>query len=179
VPIPLGLADFQNLICAPRQRERGKFIVNPCCASFNWQVQFEFNLNPGKRPSVEEFLALTDRRILIAMIRNPHARRYVLRLRPDGSARVTIPRGGSIAEGRRFAERNIAWLERELKRLSTRPTRPREWLIGTEIHVRGELMTIEPGVNGESGHIRFGSEAIEVEDPSADLRRVIERHLWR
>jgi predicted metal-dependent hydrolase len=50
---------------------------------------------------------------------------------------------------------------------------------GTEILFRGELMTIQAGVNGESGHIRFGSEAIKVSDTAGDLRRVIERHLWR
>ena len=142
-------------------------------------MQFEFDLNPANRPSAGVFVALSKGQIPVALIRNPRARRYVLRLRLDGSARVTIPRGGSIAEARRFAERNVAWLERAIQRLSMRPTRPREWLIGTMIHFRGELTTIESGVNGESGHIRFGSETIKVKDPAADLRRVIERHLWR
>jgi len=48
---------------------------------------------------------VSGQQIPLAMIRNPRARRYVLRLRPNGSARVTIPRGGSAAEARRFAER--------------------------------------------------------------------------
>src|SRR6266571_1548926 len=140
-------------------------------------MQFEFNLNPARRPSIDEFLALTGRQIPIALIRNPRARRYVLRLRPDGAARVTIPRGGSATEARRFAERNKKWLERELHRLCTRPTRPKEWLMGTEILFRGELVKIESGVNGESGRIRLGNEVIKVADPAADLRPAIERHL--
>jgi predicted metal-dependent hydrolase len=41
------------------------------------------------------------------------ARRYVMRIRPDGSARVTIPRGGSRAEARRFAERHLEWALRQ------------------------------------------------------------------
>lgn len=122
---------------------------------------------------------MSGRQIPMALVRNPRARRYVLRLRPDGSARVTIPRGGSATEARRFAERNKAWLERELHRLSTRPTRPQEWLIGTEILFRGELVKVEAGVNGERGTIRFGSEVIQVTDPAADLRPALERHLWR
>jgi len=142
-------------------------------------MQFEFNLNPARRPPSDEFLALANGQIPMVLIRNPRSRRYVLRVRPDGSARVTIPRGGSIAEARRFAERNVAWLERELQRLSTRPTRPREWLLGTEIHFRGELVRIEPVVNGKSSHIGFGSEVIKVTDPTRDFRRMIERHLWR
>jgi hypothetical protein len=115
----------------------------------------------------------------MVLVRNTRARRYVLRLRPNGSARVTIPRGGSAAEARRFAERNKGWVERELQRFATRPTRPKEWLIGTEILFRGELVKIEAGVNGESGRIRLGSEVIQVADPAADLRPAIERHLWR
>ena len=115
----------------------------------------------------------------MTLVRSRRARRYVLRLRPDGSARVAIPRGGSVSEARRFAERNVAWLERALERLATRPTRPELWTVGTEIYFRGELVTIGAGVNGESGHIRFGSETIKVADPSADLRRLIENHLWR
>jgi len=122
-------------------------------------------------------MALNGRQIPMVLVRNPHARRYVLRLRPDGSARVTIPRGGSAAEARRFAERNKDWLERELHRLATRPNRQKEWLIGTEILFRGELVKIEVG--RESGLILVGNEAIKVADPAADLRPVIERHLWR
>ena len=113
------------------------------------------------------------------LIRNPRARRYVLRLRPDGSARVTIPRGGSAAEARRFAERNKDWLERQLQRVATRPSRPKEWLIGTEILFHGEPVKLEAGANGDSGTIRFGIEMVPVSDPACDLRPAIEKHLWR
>ena len=50
------------------------------------RVQFEFILNPAGRSQGEEFLTLGERRIPMALIRNPRARLYVLRLRPDGSA---------------------------------------------------------------------------------------------
>ena len=117
---------------------------------------------------------LGNGQIPVALIHNERARRYVLRLRPDGSARVTIPRGGSIAEARRFAERNAAWLERAQQR--ARSARPKEWTIGTEIHFGGELVTIKPG---ENGHVLFGTETIKVKEPDSDLRRAIERHLWK
>src|SRR5260221_12756296 len=49
------------------------------------------------------------------------ARRYVMRVRPDGDLRVTIPRGGSKADALRFFERHRAWAERERERfLETR-----------------------------------------------------------
>ena len=51
------------------------------------------------------------------------ARRYIMRVRPDGALRVTIPRGGSRAEALRFAERHLSWAERERARLkASRPT---------------------------------------------------------
>ena len=139
----------------------------------------EFILNPARRTSAGEFLALSGRQIPMALIRNPRARRYVLRLRPDGSARVTIPRGGSAIEARRFAERNRGWVEQELQRLSTRRAHPTRWLAGTEILFRGELVKIETSLNGESGLIRFGGEVAKVIDSDDDLRAAIERHLWR
>ena len=60
-----------------------------------------------------------------------------------------------------------------------RPSRPKEWTVGTEILFRGETLKLEAGVNGESGKIRFGSEAIRVRDPAGDLRPAVERHLWK
>ncbi|HEU0038682.1 MAG TPA: hypothetical protein VFR76_05360, partial [Verrucomicrobiae bacterium] len=73
-------------------------------------MQFEFIFNPARPFAANGILAVNGHRIPVILIRNPRARRYVLRLRPDGSARVTIPRGGSAAEARRFAERNKDWL---------------------------------------------------------------------
>src|SRR5205809_5088027 len=120
-----------------------RLLAEPKRVSFTGPVQFEFIFSPARRSSVDEFLAVNGRRIPMALIRNPRARRYVLRLRPDGSARVTIPRGGSVAEAKRFAERNRAWLERALQRMPPRATGPRGLFIGTQIHFRGELVTIE------------------------------------
>ena len=50
-------------------------------------------------------------------VRMRRARRYVMRVRPDGDLRVTIPRGGSKAEAQRFAERHMAWAERQRARV--------------------------------------------------------------
>jgi len=49
----------------------------------------------------------------VHFIRMRQARRYVMRLRPDGDLRVTIPRGGSRAEAERFVERHRTWAERQ------------------------------------------------------------------
>ncbi len=139
-------------------------------------MQFDFFLK--RKSSPEEFLNIGGRRVPVVLVRNPRARRYVLRLRPDGTARVTVPRGGSESEARRFAERNSAWLERQLRRSSERPNGREKWLPGTEFYFRGELVKIEAGTNGESDLVRFGSEQIKVLNPAPDLRPAIEKHLW-
>jgi predicted metal-dependent hydrolase len=54
---------------------------------------------------------------VIHFVRMRRARRYVMRVRPDGDLRVTIPRGGSKAEAVRFAERHMDWAERQRARV--------------------------------------------------------------
>jgi predicted metal-dependent hydrolase len=115
----------------------------------------------------------------LLMVRNPRARRYLLRLRPDGTARVTIPRGGSPAAARQFVERHAAWLGREFQRLQAQPRKPAVWKIGTEILLRGDAVRIEAAHNGRAETVRFGGESIRVPDSAADLRPAIEGHLRR
>ena len=50
-------------------------------------------------------------------VRHPRARHYVVRVRDDGTVRVTIPRGGSKREARQFADRQHGWIERERRRV--------------------------------------------------------------
>jgi predicted metal-dependent hydrolase len=140
---------------------------------------FDFIL-PQSRSSLDEnFLLVRGRKIPLCMIRNHRARRYLLRLRPDGSARLTIPRRGSLLEGKRFAERNSDWLARQLVALSSNPPKPKVWLVGTEILFRGEAVRIEPVTDGASGLIRFGSETVKVANANDDLRPQIRKHLWK
>ncbi len=138
---------------------------------------FERIFGPGTPPaSLVVHLPAGLQSLPLLMVRNPHARRYLLRLRPDGTARVTIPRGGSTEVARQFVERHAAWLERQFQRLQAQPRKPAVWTIGTEILLRGDAVRIEAGFNGESGITRFGGELIRVSNP-ADLRSAIEGHL--
>jgi len=110
----------------------------------------------------------------LLMVHHPRARRYLLRLRPDGTARVTIPRHGSVSAAREFAARKIGWLEQQLQRLAAQPKSPSAWQIGTEIHFLGSPVRIELEADG---FIRFGSERLQVIDMSADLRPAIHKYL--
>ncbi len=110
----------------------------------------------------------------LLLVHHPRARRYLLRVRSDGTVQVTIPRRGTIAEARAFASRNIGWLERQFQRLAAGPKLPAAWNPGTEIYFRGELARLESDGNG---WIHFGSERVKVSDAAADLRPAIQRHL--
>jgi hypothetical protein len=143
-------------------------------------VPFELPFGLGRlvQPN-EACLLIGARRVRLWLVRNRRARRYVLRLRPDGAARVTIPRGGSLAGGRRFAERNVAWLEQQLLRRAAQPCQPAQWLAGAEIVFRGECVRLETDAEGQGGSVRFGAETVRVADAADDLRPAIERHLRR
>lgn len=141
-------------------------------------MQLQWLFGPRRTaPAEEHWLVAGARRVRLCFVRNRRARRYILRLRPDGAARVTVPRGGSVAEARRFAEKHVIWLERQLLRQALRPPRPAAWSFGTEIHFRGERVRLEPGDNEDTGLVRFGGETVRVPSATEDLRPVIERHL--
>ena len=143
-------------------------------------------------------LSLRGRVIPLILMRHPRGRRLVLRLRPDGSARVTVPRGASWEEARRFAERHAEWLERQLLRMEARPKHNPLWPLGATLLFRGEehrLEASEPAAVGEAGgrlgalgapgdgeirrerFVCLGAERIPVADPGADLRSEVEWHL--
>jgi predicted metal-dependent hydrolase len=57
-------------------------------------------------------------------IRHPRARRYVIRVKPDGSVRVTVPRWGSRRHAELFAEQQRPWIERQRAMVRERPAHP-------------------------------------------------------
>jgi predicted metal-dependent hydrolase len=83
------------------------------------QLRFPFLSPDEPRVLPEESRLQADEAdpIRIHFIRMRRARRYVMRVRPDGDLRVTIPRGGSKAEAVRFAERHMDWARRQRARL--------------------------------------------------------------
>jgi predicted metal-dependent hydrolase len=88
---------------------------------------------------------------------------------------VAIPRGGTADEARRFAERNIPWLERQLVRQAAEASRPKEWMVGNEILFRGERVRLR--LDAEGQNVLFGGESLRVSRELRDLRPAVERHL--
>lgn len=143
-------------------------------------MQFELPLSPSDgRRAGETWLRVGARLVRLHLVSHRRARRYVLRLNRDGTARVTVPRGGTTIEARRFAEKNLGWLERQLLRQASLIKEPRTWKLGTSVLFRGEAVPLEPGFQGDSTCLRLGSELLRVKDTAVDLRPEVERHLMR
>ena len=99
-------------------------------------------------------------RFVVHLIRMRRAKRYIMRLRPDGALRVTIPRGGSRAEALRFAERHVSWALRQRARLQSRTGEPAPWGDGTRVLLDGrpERLTID-GAHVTLGHLAISATA--------------------
>lgn len=141
-------------------------------------MHFEFIRSARSQPQpAADTLAVGDKNIPLLFIRNHRARRYVLRLRPDGIARITIPRGGSETIARQFAAKNVAWLQRQLQRVAARPVRKTAWSVGSEIYFRGEAVRITPGEGEGTNIIHFADQTLRVISLEQDCRPAIEQHL--
>jgi predicted metal-dependent hydrolase len=112
----------------------------------------------------------------VEFVRMRRARRYILRLRPDGTVRVTVPRGGSRREAEAFVVRNRKWIERERLRVDVEHA-PVQWLPGSEILLRGEpvRITLERAPSGCV--IQYGGRRVALSAPADDLRAAIESDL--
>lgn len=108
-------------------------------------------------------------------VRQRKARRYILRVRPDGTLRVTIPRGGSRAEAAAFMARHLEWVARERARVR-REQAPVCWTDGTTILLAGEPCTIRVRRQGDGYVATFGTDTVPVRDAS-NVRPEIERAL--
>jgi predicted metal-dependent hydrolase len=63
---------------------------------------------------------------VLVFVRHPRARRYLIRVTDAGTVRVTVPRWGSKREAAAFAERERAWIEKQLRVRAERELRERE-----------------------------------------------------
>src|SRR5690242_3283542 len=130
------------------------------------------SLSPLLKSNFPDCIAIGSNTVPLRLVRNARARRYLLRLNPDLSVRLTVPRGGSISEAHAFLQRNLAWLERTARRVVARPNLPKQWLIGSSIYWRGELVpigTLPAEADSQSRFAQFGSEVVCVpQDHSED-----------
>jgi predicted metal-dependent hydrolase len=114
----------------------------------------------------------------IEFVRVPRARRYILRVRSDGTLRVTVPRGGSRREAEQFVRRHEKWVVRERGRIrvehSLEPGRDSH--DGRTVLVAGETvrLSVEPCANG--WRVGYGDRSLHVRE-LADVKATVERDL--
>jgi predicted metal-dependent hydrolase len=111
----------------------------------------------------------------VEFVRVRKARRYILRVKPDGTLRVTIPRGGSRAEAIEFMGRHLSWVTRERAR-AQRERSPVQWTHGSRIMVAGVLHQIRIEAR-ETGLVAcYAGRSVAVES-ALDVRPEIEADL--
>lgn len=111
----------------------------------------------------------------VEFVRMRRARRYILRVRPDGTLRVTIPRGGSKAEAVAFMARHLRWIERERSRVRAERA-PVVWTEGSTVSLHGIPHIIHIGTAGTGLVAQYADRSVWIASP-ANVRPEIERDL--
>src|SRR2546423_15079532 len=82
------------------------------------QAEFDFQRNGWRVPDSTSrsltVLPISSGTVPITYVRSGKARRYILRIQPDGAARVTLPRWGSKGQAYAFGRRGTSWIEKQL-----------------------------------------------------------------
>lgn len=142
-------------------------------------MQFDFLARwTRRRARKPQSLVVGAGSIPIEFKANPRARRYILRVSRDGAARVTIPRGGSVAFALEFARKQTSWIVRQLQQRRAEAARSEAWATGSETLLGGQKVTVTTELAGEILLVRFGDHVLTVPAESTDLRPFIERYLW-
>ncbi|MPY86493.1 MAG: DUF45 domain-containing protein [Luteitalea sp.] len=98
----------------------------------------------------------------VVLVRNHRARRYILRVDPDGTARVTIPRWGSKREALQFAERHAAWIARERRACLERASANRVSSAGGHVLLHGVCVPVACQRSGRGMQVCLGEVEFEV-----------------
>jgi len=112
-------------------------------------------------------------------VRTRRARHYILRVRPDGAVRVTVPWRGSRSEALRFVDERREWIARERHQRAVAASARRPWVDGTPVWLRGEEQLLRVSAL-DDGHVRvcLGDQSwTTVADSAPDLRRLVEAGL--
>jgi predicted metal-dependent hydrolase len=112
----------------------------------------------------------------VEFARMRRARRYIIRVCPDGSFRVTIPRGGSRREAEAFLEQHRRWAERERTRVLAAHA-PAQWIEGDEILLRGRPEPLRLETIAGVPWLAVGGERARFRGDAGNLRPAAEECL--
>jgi predicted metal-dependent hydrolase len=111
--------------------------------------------------------------LAIHFVRERRARKYIIRIRPDGSLRVTIPRGGSRREAEAFVTRHRDWAEKERVRVAAQHA-PVEWHAGDSILFHGEPVPLVVERDAGESFLVIGGQRVRLPEGITGLRPVAE-----
>ena len=117
--------------------------------------QLVLPLGKPKAAREVETVSVGRRLVSVRVVRHPRSRRYVIRVLPDGTVRLTLPRGGSRAAALAFLRRELNWVEGQ--RYSA--ARNAAHILVRGVALRLETEADEPGRAGRR-LVRFGAEAV-------------------
>lgn len=133
-------------------------------------VQIRLPLGEPEKAARLRQLSIAGHEVPVTIARHRLARRYVVRVSPDGGLRLTVPRGASLAGGFAFAARQADWIAREMERQRERLA---PWVSGTRLWFRGQLVMIRI----RAGVAMVGDELIPIQSKGSDVRAAIEARL--
>jgi predicted metal-dependent hydrolase len=112
----------------------------------------------------------------LEFVRVRRARKYILRVRPDGTLRVTIPRGGSRQEAERFVAKHRSWAEQERRRVVAQHA-PVQWHAGDTILLLGAPTPLRVERRPQGSVLHVGDQRVRIADGVSDLRPAAEAAL--
>lgn len=134
---------------------------------------------PGPtRPSDQ--IPAPDGSIRVEYYRHPRAKRYRLLFRQDGTARCTIPRGGSLNDARRFVAQQEPWLVDRWKSFRARKLESGDVAQQRSVMVRGENIPVPDTGHLDAGaSVRIGDIEFQWVSSQGDAKSQFEAELRR
>jgi predicted metal-dependent hydrolase len=133
------------------------------------------NMTPPCPPSHLQLSPGT--RIALRIVASLRARRYLLRIEPDGAARLVIPRRGSRAEAMRFLDRSRDWLERRHRQWLAHRSLRKPWQDGAIFLYRGEEVRLHVASDLFGTTLSFADQTLRDVKPVDDFRVAIQARL--
>jgi predicted metal-dependent hydrolase len=117
--------------------------------------QLPLPLGRPRTTSEVEAIAVGRRVVMVRLVRHPRSRRYVLRVLPDDTVRVTLPSRGSRAAAVAFLRRELPWVDRQRYAVARQ---------AGSVLFRGIRLPLDARTAADGGSerrvIRFGEETI-------------------
>lgn len=133
-------------------------------------------VDPGAEP---DLVCIHAHQVPVIYRRHARARNYVLRLHPDRTVVVTLPRNGTRQFAREFVESRKSWLEKQWRVLEEQKPPPRVLRPGMDILFRGGRETLALLASGPAPELILADQRIPLEAAGEDVRPAVERHLRR